>query len=139
MQVLESLPSSASPIHANVFVYLTGFISEMFAILSTANLGPSLLTRSATIDTVASTASKAGNKPSATKVNARQALLKQRLAGIFAEVMIYKPPPPVPDKNKSSSGINNRQSIIGGGAGGWKEKKGDEERRRAVLVHFLRV
>lgn len=109
----------------------------MFAILSTPNLDPSPLTRSATTDTVASTVSKAGNKPSATKVNARQSLLKQRLAGVFAEVMIYKPPPLAP---KSSGGASNRQSIIGGGAGGWREKKGgDEERRRAVLVHFLRV
>lgn len=129
MQVLESLPSSASPIHANVFVYLTGFISEMFAILSTPNLDSLPLTRSATTDTVSSAASKVGNKPSATKVNARQALLKQRLAGIFAEVMMDKPPPLVPDKSKSTGGV----------AGGWREKKGDEERRRAVLVHFLRM
>lgn len=133
--VLESLPSSASPIHANVFIYLTGFVSEMFGILSTNNPEPTPLTRSATTDTVASTTSKS-NRSSIIKTNVRQILLKQRLAGIFAEVMVYRPPPAVLEKD---AGPPNRQSVVGAveGTGALREKKGDEERRRAFLVHFV--
>jgi len=107
----------------------------MLDILSTKSLEPTPLTRSATTDTVASTASKS-NRSSIIKTNARHVLLKQRLAGIFAEVMVYKPPPAVPELG---TGAPNRQSVIGavGGAGALREKKGDEERRRAFLVYFV--
>jgi len=131
-QVLESLPTSASPIHANVFIYLTGFVSEMLVTLSTNSPEPTPLTRS---DTAASTASKS-NRSSIIKTNARHVLLKQRLAGMFAEVMIYKPPSVVTEQG---TGAPNRQSVIGavGGAGALRGKKGDEEKRRAFLVHFV--
>lgn len=107
----------------------------MLDILSTNSLEPTPLARSATTDTVASTTSKS-NRSSIIKINSRHVLLKQRLAGMFAEVMIYKPPPAVLEKG---TGASNRQSVIGpvGGAGVLREKKGDEERRRAFLVHFV--
>lgn len=106
----------------------------MLAILSTNNpeLPPPPLTRSSTRDSISSTTSKS-NRSSMIKTNARQVLLKLRLAGMFADVMIFKPPPAGPEKGNRAS---NRQSVIGG-IGGLREKKGDEEKRRAFLVHFL--
>ncbi|KAF8469095.1 Endonuclease/exonuclease/phosphatase [Kalaharituber pfeilii] len=137
-KVLEALPTSASPIHANVFIYLTGFISEMLATLSPSSpIPPTPLTRTSTTDTVASSKSSTNpsNRSSMIKSTARHALLKQRLAGHFAEVMMYKPPPVTSEKGKTAG---NRDSMLLGRTNTViREKKGDEERRRAFLVHFL--
>ena len=147
-KVLESLPTAASSVHANVFIYLTGFISEMISTLT-----PPLNQKSdkeIEAGLAGDRKSLSQNTPSTSiKSNPRGILLKQKLAAVFSEVMVDKPlsAPPALGRNSLTSGKigevasggRNRDSVLSivSNAGGGALKRSDDEKKREFLVHFL--
>ncbi|KAI5806447.1 Endonuclease/exonuclease/phosphatase [Peziza echinospora] len=156
-KVLESLPTAASSVHANVFIYLTGFISEMISTLTPpVNNSKSDKEIEAGLAGDRKSLSQNTNPSTSTSIksNPRSILLKQKLAAVFSEVMVDKPlsaAPPALGRNSLTSGKigevasggRNRDSVLSivssasGVVGGAASRRSDDEKKREFLVHFL--
>ncbi|KAK6502643.1 hypothetical protein TWF506_003222 [Arthrobotrys conoides] len=113
-KILDMLPTAAPPVHTNVFIYLTGFISEVISLLSpkydaaiTNNFTPQALTPAALVKRLS-----ASSRLTTTE------LVKKSVIREFAEVIVRRPT----------------------AMDGWRSEtleKREEERRFAFLTAFL--
>ncbi|KAK6522378.1 hypothetical protein TWF281_002942 [Arthrobotrys megalospora] len=113
-KILDMLPTAAPPVHANVFVYLTGFISEVISLLSpkydaaiTNNFASQPLSPAALVKRLS-----ASSRLTTTE------LVKKSLIKEFAEVIVRRPT----------------------AMDGWRSEtleKREEERRQAFLTAFV--
>ncbi|KAF3287373.1 NADH kinase pos5 [Orbilia oligospora] len=86
-KILDMLPTAAPPVHTNVFIYLTGFISEVISLLSpkydaaiTNNFTPQALTPAALVKRLS-----ASSRLTTTE------LVKKSVVKEFAEVIVRRP------------------------------------------------
>ncbi|KAF3226567.1 hypothetical protein TWF106_000308 [Orbilia oligospora] len=113
-KILDMLPTAAPPVHTNVFIYLTGFISEVISLLSpkydaaiTNNFTPQALTPAALVKRLS-----ASSRLTTTE------LVKKSVVKEFAEVIVRRPT----------------------AMDGWRSEtleRREEERRFAFLTAFL--
>ncbi|KAK6342190.1 hypothetical protein TWF730_001669 [Orbilia blumenaviensis] len=113
-KILDMLPTAAPPVHANVFVYLTGFISEVISLLSpkydaaiTNNFSTQALSPAALVKRLS-----ASSRLTTTE------LVKKNVIKEFAEVIVRRPT----------------------SMDGWRSEtleKREEERRLAFLTAFV--
>ncbi|KAK6330641.1 hypothetical protein TWF718_002838 [Orbilia javanica] len=113
-KILDMLPTAAPPVHANVFIYLTGFVSEVISLLSpkydaaiTNNFSPQALTPAALVKRLS-----ASSRLTTTE------LVKKSVIKEFAEVIVRRPT----------------------AMDGWRSEtleKREEEKRSAFLTAFV--
>ncbi|EPS35296.1 hypothetical protein H072_11334 [Dactylellina haptotyla CBS 200.50] len=113
-KILDMLPTAAPPVHANVFVYMTGFISEIISLLSPKQDGATTNnSRAAPMSPVALVKRLSASSRLTTTEMVKKNLLKE-----FSEAIVRRPP--VMD--------------------GWRSEtleKREEERRISFLAAFV--
>ncbi|KAF3910498.1 Synaptojanin-1 [Arthrobotrys entomopaga] len=87
-KILDMLPTAAPPVHANVFVYLTGFIAEIISLLS-PKYDPAVINNftSPPLSPVALVKRLSGSSRATTTELVKKNLMKE-----FADVIVRRPP-----------------------------------------------